>query len=592
MIQGLLIAFVLALPQAVPAQQTAPAGTFKITGTVTREDKQEASTAANQNQIRIQGPMTSIVAIGTGGTFEFPNVRPGSYQVVVGPRITMSPVTVVVADKDVTDFRVVVPLSNDVNGTVTVEGNGPRPRFTLAFNRVDATANPVNVTATSTFTVAVPQGQYRLAPNGLPAGYNIKSIMLGAADALTQPITLVPGSSQVLSIVLGVSSPPPWVKVSGRVVGGAATNITMTGAATTDALNTTVGADGAFEFPMVLPGTYTARTQPANPLAGTTPVTVGAADLTNVEIRLPASKEVSGKIALRGNYPMPRLSFSLTPVGAARPAANVPTTITLAGGQVVALASNGVNVPANPGPDGLFKVALPDGDRQITIAGLTPGFNVESFTYGSTDLLKNPLHVALNDTAELSIVVDASGVRPHNISGKVTGLLTTQGVRVVLQGGSLGTGVESPVAPDGSFGFTDILPGNYSARLSLSGEVISTAVIVNATDITNVTINYPRRFYITGHVVVEGDTADPPAIPALTLEARSSTGAVTTSSRESGGVVILQVSDGDNRISVRNVPSGYALKSVMYGDTNLQETPLKVDGPITWEIVVRLLKAG
>jgi hypothetical protein len=366
----------------------------------------------------------------------------------------------------------------------------------------------------------------------------------------------------------------------------------MTGAATTDALNATVGADGAFEFPMVLPGTYTARTQPANPLAGTTPVTVGAADLTNVEIRLPASKEISGKITLRGNYPIPRLSFSLTPVGAARPAANAATTITLAGGQVVALASNGVNVPANPGPDGLFKVGLPDGDRQITITGLTPGFIVESFTYGSTDLLKNPIHVALNDTAELSIVVDASGVKPHNISGKVTGLLTTQGVRVVLQGGSLGTGVESPIASDGSFGFTDILPGNYAARLSLSGQVVGTSVTVGATDVTNVTINYPRRFFITGHVVVEGDTADPPVIPVVTLEARSSTGVVTSSTRESEGAIMLQVSDGDHRISLRNVPSGYALKSVMYGDTNLQEAALKVDGPITWEIVVRLTKTG
>jgi hypothetical protein len=261
-------------------------------------------------------------------------------------------------------------------------------------------------------------------------------------------------------------------------------------------------------------------------------------------------------------------------------------------GQVISVAAGVVNVPANPGADGLFKVALPDGDRQITITGLTPGFNVESFTYGSTDLLKNPLHIALDDKAELSIVVDASGVRPHNISGKVTGLLTTQGVRVVLQGGSLGTGVESPVAPDGSFGFADILPGNYSARLSLSGQVISTSVTVGATDVTNVRINYPRRFFITGHVVVEGDTADPPAIPVVTLEARSPTGVVSSSSRASEGIVILEVSDGDHRISVRNVPSGYALKSLMYGTTNLQEAPLKVDGPITWEIVVRLAKTG
>src|SRR5262249_7292946 len=156
------------------------------------------------------------------------------------------------------------------------------PRFTVSFNRVDTTANPVNVTATSTFVATVPQGQYRLTTTGLPAGYSIKSIILGAVDALTQPITLAPGGSQLISIVLSVSSPPPWVKVSGRVTGGNATNVIMTGAPTTDSMNATVGADGVFEFPMVLPGSYTARTQPANPLAGATPVTVGSVDLANV----------------------------------------------------------------------------------------------------------------------------------------------------------------------------------------------------------------------------------------------------------------------------------------------------------------------
>ena len=60
MIQGLLMAFVLAAqPQA--------AGTYKISGIVVREDKLDAASAANQNQVRIQGPMTSIVTIDAGG---------------------------------------------------------------------------------------------------------------------------------------------------------------------------------------------------------------------------------------------------------------------------------------------------------------------------------------------------------------------------------------------------------------------------------------------------------------------------------------------------------------------------------------------
>jgi hypothetical protein len=154
--------------------------------------------------------------------------------------------------------------------------------------------------------------------------------------------------------------------------------------------------------------------------------------------------------------------------------------------------------------------------------------------------------------------------------------------------------VESPVATDGSFGFSDILPGNYSARLSLSGHVISTSVQVGNNDVTNLTINYPRRFSVAAHVLVEGDTADPPYIPPIALEARSSRGEVVSSSTTSTSPspLVLTVSDGEHRISVRNLPAGYALKSMRYGSVDLQDTPLTVDGPITWEIVVRLVKTA
>src|SRR5204862_1410062 len=96
--------------------------------------------------------------------------------------------------------------------------------------------------------------------------------------------------------------------------------------------------------------------------------------------RLPAPKEVTGRITIQGNLPsyvvMPRLAFSLAPIGG--------ITIT------------GATVPANPQPDGLFKMTLPLGERQLNIVPNTipPGYKVASFTYGTTDLLKNPIRVA------------------------------------------------------------------------------------------------------------------------------------------------------------------------------------------------------
>jgi hypothetical protein len=577
MIHGLLMALLLAgSPQAA---------TFKVSGTVVREDKQDPATATQANQVRIVGPSAFIVTIGAGGTFTFPNVRPGSYQLVVGPRVTMTPMTIIVGDKDVSDVHVVIPLTLDVTGSVTVEQNGPRPQFRLAFSRVDVTgANPVNAPGTPTLTVTLPAGEYQLTAAGLPAGYTLKSATIGTVDALNQAFKIAPGSPTAIAITLGVSSPPPWVKVSGHVTGGNATNVSLSGTALAETLNAPVGRDGQFEFPMVLPGTYTARSVPAVVLAPTTSVTVGAANVANVEVRIPVTKEISGKITVRGNVPVPRVIFTL---------ANGGAPINIKQGVVSNTAGN-VSVPTNVGTDGVFKVTLPEGERAISIlpSSLPSGYSVDAFTYGTVDLLKNPMRVELTHTAEIAIAVDATTVKPHNISGKVTGLLTTQGVRVVLQGGNLGTGVESPISPDGSFAFTDILPGNYSARLSLSGHVVAASVNVGNNDVANLVINYPRLFSIGAHVLVEGDAADSGNVPPITLVATSATGSVVSSSPASGPPtpLVLTLPDGEHTINVRSVPAGYTLQSMRYGTIDLQKSPLKIDGPITWEIVVRLVK--
>ena len=116
----MILEMLLALLLATPPQ----AGTFKVSGTVTRDDKQDPTTAPQANQIRISGPSTLTNGIGPGGAFEFSNIRPGTYQIVVGPRVTMPPLTVVVTDKDVTGLRVVVPLT----GEVTMDPTSVKPR--------------------------------------------------------------------------------------------------------------------------------------------------------------------------------------------------------------------------------------------------------------------------------------------------------------------------------------------------------------------------------------------------------------------------------------------------------------------------------
>jgi len=57
-------------------------------------------------------------------------------------------------------------------------------------------------------------------------------------------------------------------------------------------------------------------------------------------------------------------------------------------------------------------------------------------------------------------------------------------------------------------------------------------------------------------------------------------------------VIMLNLKDGEYNVSARSVPSGYQVKSIMYGTTDLQKEPLKIDGPVTWEIIVRLTPVG
>src|SRR5262245_23382317 len=215
MVKALWLAALLFVQGATPAQNSV----FKVSGVVVREDNQDPARASNGDRVLLRGNGgTSIIDVGAGGAFEFANVRPGAYQIVVGPNVTMDPINIVIADKDVAGLRVVVPDVVAVRGAVTVEGGGPLPRFQLAFARVDGpSVAPINFTVAGTFTAQMHSGQYRVTSSGLPLGYSVKSMVVGAVDLVTQPLKVATGDLESITITLGVSSPPPWVKLSGRI---------------------------------------------------------------------------------------------------------------------------------------------------------------------------------------------------------------------------------------------------------------------------------------------------------------------------------------------------------------------------------------
>jgi hypothetical protein len=58
--------------------------------------------------------------------------------------------------------------------------------------------------------------------------------------------------------------------------------------------------------------------------------------------------------------------------------------------------------------DGTFSVNVVQGEQRISIVNLPPGFSVRSMTYGSVDVMANPLRVAV-PFSEIVVTLQRTG---------------------------------------------------------------------------------------------------------------------------------------------------------------------------------------
>jgi hypothetical protein len=394
-----LLAFVVFLSAWMPTPVCGQASSgFKVGGRVVRSAA--AQSGAAQSAIVLtdaaSGLEVEAIPVGADGAFQFAKVRPGTYrlQVLRTDSGIVDPVVIAVVDRDVTGIEFRVAAMVDVPWTVAVEGGGLRPTLTVTlapYRGGQATRSIVlNDAAT---TRQLPEGEYRVSWNALPAGYEMKSILAGPADVLSGRLKIGgPGTAPPVAITLGVSSPPPWVKVAGRVSAaspgrlpdgmGIVLEDQASGRRTAEAA---VGPDGAFEFPMILPGTYrpvVTGGQPAQVLAPPTVVIPGV-DLTGVQIAVAPLKRVTGKVAFDG-----------------RPPDELPS--------LLIFVYNRVQSTVVIQPDGTFSMMLAVG--RSSFAAVVPGYTVKSLTYGASNLLTEPVTVGLTDTAELQVTLLSTAV--------------------------------------------------------------------------------------------------------------------------------------------------------------------------------------
>jgi hypothetical protein len=212
-----------------------------------------------------------------------------------------------------------------------------------------------------------------------------------------------------------------------------------------------VGADGAFEFPKVLPGTYTISLRAwdsdgSRPSLLTRSVTVSKESSPLVVFDIPKSVLIQGRIVLDGHGPVPCLSLSLDENFS----------------RIFRLMCQ---------PDGTFTASLPAGEYKIQTWGFPSGYYwLKSFNYGDTDLLQQKIKIA-SDAKSLAITLGVMESAPWvKISGRTIGTAIPPGAAISkiylfrLTGGQF----EAPIQPDGSFEFPSILPGTYNAATQLN----------------------------------------------------------------------------------------------------------------------------
>jgi hypothetical protein len=350
------------------------------------------------------------------GSFLFPRVFPGEYTLRLAgaapDNISAPELAVTIGDSDVEGVVIEAPRLKKVHGRMTVEGRGPAPRFTLSLKSEAQSGAPkyghfeINPGRDGTFNVVLPEGSWEVAEQSLRVGYILQSLMYGEHDLMRGPLNLAM-DDPAAELRISVKAPEDsGVTIAGRVVGassgaeGRPVAVTLRSPSFTEDLSAAVSGDGTFVFPVVYPARYLAIVRVSGKSAPGSEQIVEVSDLPvrDLEMRVPARSRVKGTIDVRGGAPPPRVSIPLFP-------AHVEPLL-----MPRFLNDEPLFRPTlefDPLRDEGFSVDLPEGEYLLdpTAFELPPGYGIDSFTYGTTDLLKENLRVTRADTTTLRLTL-------------------------------------------------------------------------------------------------------------------------------------------------------------------------------------------
>jgi hypothetical protein len=329
------------------------------------------------------------------GSFEFPPVQPGPYILRMAPGAPgVRSIRVDVAG-DTRNLQLVIPFQLEVEGRVLLEGRRLGPNATVQAVQPSFTS-ATGIQDNGTFRLRLTEGENQISLARLPIEFFVTKITYGATDITKTPLKVDSRTAaQPIVIRLGsVSFDVNPVKVSGRIrttgnstfAGRAAISLEPVGPEGKP-VDTTTKADGSFEFEKVTRGTYVVRAVSPLPGESEQPIVVGDRDVHGLEVVIPLSTEVGGKVSVVDPRGQPLRIHPNISVHFRVSSEEFSWTFVR--------------------EDGTFTIPLDENQYTTTVTGLPAGYAIKSISAGRLNLLRNPLVIDGKQTpAQIEIVLE------------------------------------------------------------------------------------------------------------------------------------------------------------------------------------------
>jgi hypothetical protein len=273
------------------------------------------------------------------GLIDGPSYFPGVASMTAAASILISAGTAV----EGLDFTVVPPQGVKISGRLPVVNGRPVSISMRSRNRPLGLSPEIRDGGTFEFS-RVPPGEYQLSGSGVP----MLTVVVSDKDVA---VGIVPGTGVKVSGVVGLGPNSPRVPNQ---------KVALQGSTAWVQAEAGIDASGRFEFPGVPEGIYTLKTVPGFASSLKT-ISVGNTDIAGLV--LPAAIEVTGLVLMEGEAPL----------------------------MIVAKGTDEKVFSTAVKRDGTFRLPIAEGEYQLSISRLPAGATLKSMTYGTTDLLKEPL---------------------------------------------------------------------------------------------------------------------------------------------------------------------------------------------------------